>query len=110
MQALQTATRNPARVLGRNQLGTIEVGKLAEKLGPGSPRIDPQDLAQQRSERLGVAARSVLVVGPTASFNPGVNKMRQMIVDGEMGPLAMISATAALARGEAATASVKQAA
>jgi phthalate 4,5-cis-dihydrodiol dehydrogenase len=42
------------------------------------------------AERAGVA----LVVGHTASFNPGVQKMRQMIVAGEIGPLAMISATA----------------
>jgi phthalate 4,5-cis-dihydrodiol dehydrogenase len=42
------------------------------------------------TERAGVA----LVVGHTASFNPGVQKMRQLIVGGEVGSLAMISATA----------------
>jgi imidazolonepropionase-like amidohydrolase len=30
MQALQTATRNPARVLGQDKLGTIEPGTLAD--------------------------------------------------------------------------------
>jgi phthalate 4,5-cis-dihydrodiol dehydrogenase len=35
-----------------------------------------------------------LVVGHTASFNPAVQKMRQMIVSGEAGRLGMISATA----------------
>jgi phthalate 4,5-cis-dihydrodiol dehydrogenase len=35
-----------------------------------------------------------MIVGHTASFNPGVARMRRMIVDGETGPLAMISATA----------------
>ncbi len=30
MQTLQTATRNPARVLGQDKLGTIEAGKLAD--------------------------------------------------------------------------------
>jgi phthalate 4,5-cis-dihydrodiol dehydrogenase len=42
------------------------------------------------TERAGVA----LIVGHTASFNPGVQKMRQMIAAGEVGPLAMISSTA----------------
>jgi phthalate 4,5-cis-dihydrodiol dehydrogenase len=40
------------------------------------------------------AAGVVLIVGHTASFNPGIQKMRQMVVDGDVGPLAMISATA----------------
>jgi phthalate 4,5-cis-dihydrodiol dehydrogenase len=40
------------------------------------------------------AAGVVLIVGHTASFNPGVHKMRQMVVSGDVGPLAMISATA----------------
>jgi phthalate 4,5-cis-dihydrodiol dehydrogenase len=35
-----------------------------------------------------------MIVGHTASFNPGVARMRRMIVDGEAGPVAMISATA----------------
>jgi phthalate 4,5-cis-dihydrodiol dehydrogenase len=40
------------------------------------------------------AAGVVLIVGHTASFNPGVQKMRQLVANGEVGPLAMISATA----------------
>jgi phthalate 4,5-cis-dihydrodiol dehydrogenase len=40
------------------------------------------------------AAGVVLIVGHTASFNPGVQKMRQLVANGEVGPLAMISTTA----------------
>jgi phthalate 4,5-cis-dihydrodiol dehydrogenase len=35
-----------------------------------------------------------MIVGHTASFNPGVARMRRMVIDGEAGPVAMISATA----------------
>jgi phthalate 4,5-cis-dihydrodiol dehydrogenase len=35
-----------------------------------------------------------MIVGHTASFNPGVQRMRRMIAEGETGPVAMISATA----------------
>jgi phthalate 4,5-cis-dihydrodiol dehydrogenase len=35
-----------------------------------------------------------LIVGHTASFNPLIARMRRMIVEGETGPVAMISATA----------------
>jgi phthalate 4,5-cis-dihydrodiol dehydrogenase len=41
-------------------------------------------------ERAGVT----MVVGHTASFNPIVQKMRDLVITGEVGPLAMISATA----------------
>jgi phthalate 4,5-cis-dihydrodiol dehydrogenase len=42
------------------------------------------------TERAGVK----MVVGHTASFNPGVQKMRQLVASGEVGRLGMISATA----------------
>ncbi len=42
------------------------------------------------TERAGVT----LVVGHTASFNPSVQRMRRLIISGEVGRLAMISATA----------------
>jgi phthalate 4,5-cis-dihydrodiol dehydrogenase len=40
------------------------------------------------------AANVRLIVGHTASFNPAVQKMRQMVASGEVGRLAMMSATA----------------
>jgi len=40
------------------------------------------------------AAGVQMVVGHTASFNPGVQKMREIIMGGEAGELGMISATA----------------
>jgi len=46
MQALQTATRNPARMLGRDDLGTIEAGKLADLL-----LLDADRLADIRHTR-----------------------------------------------------------
>jgi phthalate 4,5-cis-dihydrodiol dehydrogenase len=42
------------------------------------------------ADRAGV----VLMVGHTASFNPAILKMRQLIAASELGPLALISATA----------------
>jgi phthalate 4,5-cis-dihydrodiol dehydrogenase len=42
------------------------------------------------TERAGV----YMVVGHTASFNPSVQKMRQLIVSGEVGSLRMLNATA----------------
>jgi phthalate 4,5-cis-dihydrodiol dehydrogenase len=44
----------------------------------------------QAAERADVA----LIVGHTASFNPAVRKMRQLIASGSVGRLALISATA----------------
>ena len=35
-----------------------------------------------------------MVVGHTASFNPSIQKMRELIISGEVGKLGMISATA----------------
>ncbi len=46
MQALQTATRNPARMLGRDDLGTIEAGKLADLV-----LLDADPLADIRHTR-----------------------------------------------------------
>jgi phthalate 4,5-cis-dihydrodiol dehydrogenase len=57
----------------------------------------PMALSLEDCDRMIVAAEAggvVLIVGHTASFNPGVQKIRQMVVTGDVGPLAMISATA----------------
>src|SRR5207302_7509453 len=57
----------------------------------------PMALTLEDCDRMIAAAEKadvVLIVGHTASFNPGVQKMRQLIANGEVGRLAMISATA----------------
>jgi phthalate 4,5-cis-dihydrodiol dehydrogenase len=57
----------------------------------------PMALTLDECDRMIEAAESagvVLIVGHTASFNPGVQKIRQLIANGEVGPLALISATA----------------
>jgi phthalate 4,5-cis-dihydrodiol dehydrogenase len=57
----------------------------------------PMALTLEDCDRMIDAARRagvVLIVGHTASFNPAILKMRQLIRAGEVGPLAMISATA----------------
>jgi phthalate 4,5-cis-dihydrodiol dehydrogenase len=57
---------------------------------PMALTLDECDRMVAAAEKAGVA----LIVGHTASFNPGVVRMRQMIVSGDVGPLALISATA----------------
>ncbi|HWE30991.1 MAG TPA: hypothetical protein VHB97_23450, partial [Polyangia bacterium] len=47
-----------------------EVGKLAEKLGPGSPRIDPHDLVRG-THRGGSDAPAMSGAGSTSSSNGG---------------------------------------
>lgn len=57
----------------------------------------PMALTLEECDRMIAAADEagvVLIVGHTASFNPGVQKMRQMVTSGEVGRLGMISATA----------------
>jgi phthalate 4,5-cis-dihydrodiol dehydrogenase len=57
----------------------------------------PMALTLEDCDRMIAAAEAagvVLIVGHTASFNPGVQKMRQLIASGDVGQLAMISATA----------------
>ncbi|GAC1316520.1 MAG: Gfo/Idh/MocA family oxidoreductase [Chloroflexota bacterium] len=61
---------------------------LVEK--PIALTLDECDRMIAATQRAGVA----MIVGPTASFNPGVATMRRMIASGQVGPLAMISATA----------------
>jgi phthalate 4,5-cis-dihydrodiol dehydrogenase len=61
---------------------------LVEK--PMALTLEECDRMIEAAERAGV----VLLVGHTASFNPGVRKMRQLIVSGAVGRLALISATA----------------
>ena len=57
----------------------------------------PMALTLEECDRMiDAAERSsvVLIVGHTASFNPGVQKMRQLIASGDMGRLALVSAAA----------------
>ncbi|HET6315772.1 MAG TPA: Gfo/Idh/MocA family oxidoreductase, partial [Chloroflexota bacterium] len=57
----------------------------------------PMALTLQDCDRMIDAAEQagvVLIVGHTASFNPGVQKMRQLIASGEVGRLALITASA----------------
>jgi phthalate 4,5-cis-dihydrodiol dehydrogenase len=61
---------------------------LVEK--PMALTLDDCDRMIEAAQR----ARVVLLVGHTASFNPAIQKMRQLIASGEVGALAMISATA----------------
>jgi phthalate 4,5-cis-dihydrodiol dehydrogenase len=61
---------------------------LVEK--PMALTLEDCDRMIEATGRAGVA----LVVGHTASFNPGVQKMRQLIAGGAVGPLALLSATA----------------
>ena len=67
-----------------------ERGKHVIVEKPMALTLEDCDRMIAAAERAGIA----LIVGHTASFNPGVQKMRQLIVGGEVGPLAMISATA----------------
>lgn len=61
---------------------------LVEK--PMALTLEDCDRMIDAAQRAGV----VLIVGHTASFNPAILTMRQLIVAGDVGPLAMISATA----------------
>lgn len=57
----------------------------------------PMALTLEDCEAMSAAAEEagiVLVVGHTASFNPTVQKMRRLVVDGEFGRLGFITATA----------------
>ena len=66
LEALRTATLNPARVLGlADSLGSIEVGKLADLvLARRQPaRGHPQHAADPRRRR----GRSALSAGPTST-------------------------------------------
>lgn len=57
---------------------------------PMALTLEECDRMINAAERAGVT----MIVGHTASFNPGVQRMRRMIAEGEVGPLAMIGATA----------------
>jgi phthalate 4,5-cis-dihydrodiol dehydrogenase len=61
---------------------------LVEK--PMALSLEDCDRMIEAAERAGV----VLTVGHTASYNPGVQKMRQLIAGGDVGRLAIISALA----------------
>jgi phthalate 4,5-cis-dihydrodiol dehydrogenase len=57
----------------------------------------PMALTLEECDRMITAMETAglkMIVGHTASFNPGVARMRRMVVDGEAGQVAMISATA----------------
>jgi phthalate 4,5-cis-dihydrodiol dehydrogenase len=57
----------------------------------------PMALTLQECDRMIRAMEAAglkMVVGHTASFNPGVARMRRMVINGEAGPVAMISASA----------------
>jgi len=71
-------------------LMAAEAGKHAIVEKPMALSMDDCDAMIAASERLGVH----LIVGHTASFNPVVQKMRQLVVEKEFGELAFMSATA----------------
>lgn len=71
-------------------LMAAEAGKHAIVEKPMALSMDDCDAMIGVSERLGVH----LIVGHTASFNPVIQKMRQLVVEKEFGELAFMSATA----------------
>ena len=57
----------------------------------------PMALTLKECDAMIVAAQRhgvKLIVGPTASYNPVVRKMREMVVSGELGPLGLINISA----------------
>jgi phthalate 4,5-cis-dihydrodiol dehydrogenase len=75
----------------------VEHAVLAAQSGKHVLVEKPMALALEDCDRMIDAAEQagvVLMVGHTASFNPGVQKMRQLIASGEVGRLALITASA----------------
>ena len=71
--------------------------RMAAAYGKHAIVEKPMALTLEDCEAMSAAAEEagiVLVVGHTASFNPTVQKMRRLVVDGEYGRLGFITATA----------------
>lgn len=71
-------------------IAAAKAGKhmIVEK--PVAISLDECDRMIEAVDKAGVK----MVVGHTASFNPSIQKMRELIISGEVGKLGMISATA----------------
>ena len=71
--------------------------RMAATYGKHAIVEKPMALTLEDCEAMAVVAEQagiVLVVGHTASFNPTVQKIRRLVVDGEFGRLGFITATA----------------